>query len=251
MAAVLVAVGICLRLNLGVVGVSPGAARVCLAAALAIAATALLPFPYLWRASVGAIIGTIVVVVGLCGGGPLALLASPDVSSVWLEMSRILACVVLPAALLFRSHYRAYARGRMLLAVAYALALPFLIGELSVSLEAASVLARIGAGLSLCAVLSGSFAFMEAPTTSTTAWCAEVLTGVVALELGLREAYAAHPAGAGPFAYSLTALAFVASVSPIALGLFQVLAAVHGPEARLVNVHQAPPAENAEASVSD
>src|SRR5258708_24901196 len=46
-------VGICLRLDLGVSGLAPQASAICLAAAAACGATALVPFPYLWRGSEG------------------------------------------------------------------------------------------------------------------------------------------------------------------------------------------------------
>jgi len=72
-------VGVCLRFDLGVSGVSPDAGAACLAAAAAVAATALVPFPYLWRAIVGGVIGAAVVVLGLAGGGP---------SRFWLALGR-------------------------------------------------------------------------------------------------------------------------------------------------------------------
>src|SRR4051812_10241519 len=109
-AAAFLGVGLCLRWRLGVTGVSPEAAAVCLAAAAATGVTAIVPFPYLWRAVVGALVGLTVVGLGLAGGGPLALLASGN----WAGF-RIIASIALPAALLFRAHYRAYERGRILL----------------------------------------------------------------------------------------------------------------------------------------
>ena len=117
-------VGICIRLDLGVSQLAPQASAICLAAAAASGATALVPFPYLWRAVVGAMVGAAVVTLGLFGAGPLALLTAPD-SSAWVEALRVLTCTALPAALLFRSYYRAYRRGRALLGVAFLLALPF------------------------------------------------------------------------------------------------------------------------------
>ena len=54
--------------------------------------------------------------------------------------------------------------------------------------------------------------------------------------------FSESPAGAGPLAYVLTAVAFFASVVPIALGLFQTFAAIYaragrGKEARLEIQH--------------
>jgi hypothetical protein len=235
-AVLFLGVGICLRLGFGVSELAPQASAVCLAAAAASGATALVPFPYLWRAIVGGTVGAAVALLGLFGSGPLALLTSPN-SSVWVESMRVLTCVALPAALLFRSHYRVYQRGRALLAVAYVLTIPFLI-HAGMATTQGPGLARVGGALALTGALSGLFAFMSAPTTTTTAWCAQALTALVALDIGLRQLYAPALAGAGSIAYVLTAVAFFASVVPVALGLFQTLAAVYAPEARLVDVHR-------------
>jgi hypothetical protein len=251
LALLYLAVGVCLHFDLGVSGVSPDAGAACLAAAAGVAATALVPFPYVWRAIVGGFIGAFVVTLGLFGGGPLALLVGPG-STPWVEPFRVATAVALPATLLFRSHYRAYARGRVLLAAAFVLALPFLIHEAIMTTQG-PLLERVGAGLALLGALSASFAFMPSPTTSMTVLCAQSLTVLVSLEFGLRQFYAPRPAGAGPLAYPLTAVAFFASVVPIALGLFQTFAAVYAREARKVDVHrpsepQAPPSE---ATTSD
>ena len=79
---------------------------------------------------------------------------------------------------------------------------------------------------------------MAAPTIATTAWCAQALTALVALEIGLRQLYVPPLSGAGPIAYALTGVAFFTAVVPMALGLFQTLAAVYAPEARLVDIHR-------------
>ena len=82
---------------------------------------------------------------------------------------------------------------------------------------------------------------------------AQALTALVSLELGLRQFYAPRLAGAGQLAYPLTALAFFASVVPIALGLFQTFAAIYAREARKVDVHRPsePEAPPSEAATSD
>jgi hypothetical protein len=243
-------VGIGLRLNLGVSDLAPQASAISLAAAAACGATALVPFPYLWRAIVGAAIGATVVTLGLLRAGPLALLTAPY-SSAWIEILRVVTCIALPAALLFRSSYRAYQRGRALLGVAYALAAPFLIHE-CIAMTHGPLIAQVGAALALAGALSGLFAFMSAPTTATTAWCAQALTALLALELGLRQLYAPRLSGAGPLAYALTAVAFFTAVVPMALGLFQTLAAVYASEARLVDVHRpSQPNEESQAPSAD
>lgn len=248
-ALLFLAVGVCLRFGLGVADISPQAGAICLAAAAATGATGLVPFPYLWRAVVGGLAGATVVALGLFGAGPLALVAAP-VSNPFTEMFRVVTCVAIPAALLFRSHYRAYERGRLLLAVAFVLSLPFLASSLDVVVEGPTM-AKVGAGLAITGALLGLIAFMSAPTTLVSAWCAQVLTALIAADIGLRQLYAPHPAGAGDLIYVLTGVAFFASVVPIALGLFQTWAAVYAREARLIDVHRPSAPDPAPPSVSE
>jgi hypothetical protein len=240
-ALALVAVGIALRFDLGTSGGSLGPGTICLAIAAAEAATALVPLPYLWRAMAGAAVCLAAVIVGLLGAGPLALLAAPGVSGPWTELSRLVAAVVLPAAILFRSHYRAYVRGRLLLALAATLAVPFLAHEAMHFIDASSPVEQIGPGLAIAIVLLTVVAFLGAPTTSTTIFCAVLLGFTVALDVFLRQAYLPQPPGSGPAGHVLTAVAFVACTSPIAMGLFQLLATIYGPDARQVDVRQPAP----------
>ena len=248
-ALLFLAVGVCLRFGLGVANISPQAGAICLAAAAATGATGLVPFPYLWRAVVGGLAGATVVALGLFGAGPLALLAQP-VSNPLTEIFRVITCVAVPAALLFRSHYRAYERGRLLLAVAFVLAFPFLAASARVAIEGPAM-AKLGAGLAVTGALLGLIAFMSAPTTLVSAWCAQVLTAMIAADIGLRQLYAPRPSGAGDLAYVLTGVAFFASVVPVALGLFQTWAAVYAREARLVDVHRPSEPDPAPPSVSE
>jgi hypothetical protein len=248
-ALLLLAVGVCLRFGFGVGSVSPQASAICLAAAAATGATGLVPFPYVWRALVGGLAGATVVALGIFGAGPLALLAEPS-SNPLAELFRVVTCVAIPAALLFRSHYRAYERGRMLLAIAFVLALPFFASSVMVAVEG-PVMATLGASLAVIGALLGLVAFMSAPTTLVSAWCAQLLTVLVSADICLRQVYAKAPLGTGAFAYVLTGVAFFASVVPIALGLFQTWAAVYAREARLVDVHRPSAPEPPPASVSE
>jgi hypothetical protein len=228
--ALYLAIGVALRFGFGP-GADGNAGAVCLAAAAASCATAIAPFPYLWRAIVGGLIGAAIVSVGLGGAGPLALLASPG-SSVGAELSRTLALVVLPATLLFRSHYRAFARRRILVAVSFLAALPFAVSEV-LTLLAGPIVMRLGAGIALTAVLSALCALASTPTITVSAWAAQSLVAVAALDIGLRDTYLPAPAHGGVFAYAVTAVAFFAAVVPMALGLFQALASIYAPRARI------------------
>jgi hypothetical protein len=240
-ALALVAVGIALRFDLGTGGGALGPGTICLAVAAAEAATALVPLPYLWRAMAGAAVCLAAVCLGLVGIGPLALLAPAGVSTPWTELSRVVAAVVLPAAILFRSHYRAYERGRLLLALAVALAIPFLAHEAIHFVDASRPLEQIGPGLAIAIVLLMVVAFMGAPTTATTIFCAVALGFSIGLDVFFRQAYLPPPPGSGPAAHALTAVAFVACTSPIAMGMFQLLATIYGPDARQVDVRQPTP----------
>jgi hypothetical protein len=235
-ALLFLAVGVCLRFGLGVSSHSPQASAICLAAAAATGATGLVPFPYLWRAVVGGLAGATVLMLGFLGAGPLALLAGP-VSNPLTEVFRVVTCAAVPAALLFRSHYRAYERGRLILAIAFVLSVPFLASSIRVAIDGPTM-AKVGAGLAVAGALLGLIAFMSAPTTLVSAWCAQILTTLSAADIALREVYAPRPAHAGHLAYVLTGVAFFAAVVPIALGLFQTWAAVYAREARLVDVHR-------------
>jgi hypothetical protein len=245
-AAALLVVGLSLRWDLGVA--SRGAGTFCLAVAAAEAATAVVPLPYLWRAMVGASVCLAAVLIGLVGGGPLALLAAPGISGPWTEIFRLIAAILLPAAILFRSHYRAYHRGRVLLAVAFALSLPFLFQQAALFVQADNLVAQIGSGATIAVILLTVVAFLGAPTTAITAFCAVLLGISVALDIGLRQTYVPPPLGSGPLSHALTAAAFVACTSPIAMGLFQLLAAIYARDARLVDVRQPPQEDEAPPS---
>jgi hypothetical protein len=169
--------------------------------------------------------------VGLGGIGPLGLVAEHG-SSLGAELSRTIAFVVLPATLLFRSHYRVFARRRVLVAVAFLACLPFTVSEV-LTLLGGPIVMRLGAGLALTAMLSALLALSSTPTITVSAWAAQTLVAVAALDIGLRDAYLPAPAHAGAFAYSVTAVAFFAAVVPMALGLFQALASIYAPRARI------------------
>src|SRR5262249_2711307 len=124
------------------------------AAAVAMGATAAVPFSYLWRATVGGLVGLLVFLAGLEGSGPLALLAAPGFSTLLVQVPRLLAAAAIPAALLFRCHYRAFQRGHAILAFAVVLGAPFLVHAAVVVGGGPELLVRMGAALGIVAVLS-------------------------------------------------------------------------------------------------
>lgn len=230
-AGVYLAIGAALRFGLGLTNEEPRAGAVCLAAAAASCVTALVPFPYVWRACVGGLIGATLLLLGFGAVGPLALLAG-QASPLWVEVCRVVAFCTIPATLLFRSHYRAYSRGRVLLGIALVTAVPFLLSAV-LMLFGGTLVAKVGAGLAITGVLCALGALASTPTITVSAWAAQALVAIAALDVGLRDLYLPAPAQAGPFAYTLTSVTFFAAVVPMGLGLFQILASVYAPKARL------------------
>jgi hypothetical protein len=230
-AGLYLAIGTALRFGFGLSSAEPNAGAVCLAAAAASCVTAIAPFPYLWRATVGGLIGAALVALGVGGVGPLALLGNPA-SSIGAELSRTVAFVVLPAALLFRSHYRVFAKRRILVAVSLLAALPFIISDVIALLDGPIVM-RLGAAIALTAVFSALGAVASTPTITVSAWTAQSLVAAAALDIGLRDLYLQPPPHAGFFAFTVTGVSFFAALVPMGLGLFQVLASIYAPRARI------------------
>jgi hypothetical protein len=234
-ALVLLGVAFTLRARLGLVGGAPNAGAVCAAGAAATAATALAPIGYRWRAAVGAAIGAAVMLLGLAGFGPLGFLErAPSVLS-WGGF-RVIAAIALPAALLFRTYYRAYERGRTILAFAYAISLPFLVATALGVAFGPAVTAQVAAAIAVLVLLSGLFALRGTPPTSITIWVAGLFIVTTTFDLLF----------AGPriaLSRVLSGLVLIACAAPVSLGLFQLLASVYAPDARKVDVHRAPEPE--------
>jgi hypothetical protein len=230
-ALLLLAVAFALRGRIGLAAGSPNAGAICAAAAAAAAATAMAPIGYRWRAAVGAAIGLAVMVVGLFGRGPLGLLDDgPGVLS-WGGF-RVIAAIVLPAALLFRSHYRAYERGKAILAFAYALSAPFLLDLALLALGGTEVAAQLTASVTLLVLLSGLFALLGTPPIYITVWIAGMFTVATTVDLLFVES------GGVGLSRVLASLVLLACAAPASLGLFQLLASVYAPDARRVDVHK-------------
>ena len=229
-ALALTALGLAMRFGIGVPSVRGDAATLCFSAAGAITAAAVLPFPYALRAMVALVVGGTLMVLGLRGGGPLAGLMIDG--SLARGIARIITLAVLPAALLFRSRYRAFPRARWVLASALLISLPFVaMAGMLVADPGAPWLARLGAGTSIAWVLASCFGFMGHGTTGWGAvWASLVLTGVP-LEVGLRHFFLAD-AATGLLTYPATAIGLICASALASLGLFQLFASIWAPEAR-------------------
>lgn len=229
-ALALTALGLSMRFGVGVPSVRGDAATLCFSAAGAITAAAALPFPYALRAVVALVVGGALMVLGLRGSGPLAGLLIDG--SLPRGVARVVTLAILPAALLFRSRYRAFPRARVVLAAALVISLPFVAtAGLLVADPSAPWLARLGAGASIAWVLASCFGFMGHGTTGWGAvWAVLVLVGVP-VEVALRQFFLAD-AATGFLTYPATAIGLVCASALASLGLFQLFASIWAPEAR-------------------
>ncbi len=223
------------RAGLGAPSLSSEDATLGFSAAGALLAIAALPFPYAARAGLVAIVGGVLVVLGLRGAGPLAGLA---VDGGWLRASaRLITMTLLPAALLFRAHYRAYARARHLLVAALLFSTPFLIMEASLALDSgAPMIMRIASTVSVAMVCCALFGFMGEGTTGLSGVWAGLLWLVLAGDIALRQMTVLADAQTGYLTYPTTAVGVLAAGVLTSLGIFQLAAASLAPEARRLSL---------------
>jgi hypothetical protein len=236
-ALALTALGLAMRAGVGVPSLQAEAATLCFSSAGALVAAAVLPFPFAVRAAVALTVGSGLMVLGLRGTGPLAGLVIDG--SLPRGIARLSTLVLLPAALLFRSRYRAFRRARGVLAFALVASLPFLImAGMLVADPAAPWVARAGAGASMAFILTSGFGFMGTSTTGWGAvWAVLLLVGIP-LEVGLRH-FVLADADSGVLTYPATAIGLVCAATLAALGVFQLLAALWAPEARRRSLREA------------
>jgi hypothetical protein len=183
---------------------------------------------YRQRAVAMVVLGLLSGVVALRGAGGELLRA--DGGAAW-GLSRLLASVALPAALLFRSRYRAYAGARVFLGTALVISLPFG-AHTSASLFGAGEVATAGA-VAVLLVLAASLAgFMGSETTGAGAYLAPATVTTLSFELGLRSLGQGSLLGAGT-----GAIAFGGAAGLASLGLFQILAWRFAADARRIDLH--------------
>lgn len=194
-------------------------------------ALSIAPVSYSMRATTMLALGVSLLLEGLLGLGPVAALRHAGEATFW-ELSRFLACVSLPAALLFRAHYRAYPRARLLLGWGLAFALPFVIRSGYIIVLGNEVAARVVAGATVGTVLLSLVGFMGAGTTAmSTVWAVSLLLAL-SLDIAARWFWL----GSSPGSHLVTALAFLASSALSSVGVFQLLAATFACDARKIDV---------------
>jgi hypothetical protein len=186
---------------------------------------------YRARAAAMTALGGALLVEALGGVGPAGGLRSSGSGTFW-ELARILASTLLPAALLFRAHYRAYPRARLLLGWGLALALPFVVRCGYIVLLGEDLAARLVAGATIGSVLLSLVGFMGAGTTAMAgAWAVSLL-----LALSLDIAARWFLPNASPGTHLVTALGFLAGETLAAFGLFQLMASRLACDARKIDV---------------
>lgn len=231
-AAALVCLGLALRLGLGP-GPSAGqnGATVAFSAGGALLAAAVLPFPYALRAGVTVLIGLVLAVLGLRGAGPLAGLGLGG--ELWPHAARLLAAAVLPASLLFRAHYRAFAGARWILALALILAAPYVLFEAQLlGSQGAPLLLRIAAAVALLTVFSAFGGFMGDVSTGGGSVVAVTVLTVAAAEVAVAAFLPGAWGTTGALVHAATGIGVLAATLLMSVGLFQLLAASLGPAAR-------------------
>ena len=223
------------------VGLAPRAAGVfegSVATAVLAGLAALLPAPYVTRASLAAIAGLAPLVLGARGLGPLAAIGGEGALRAGVGLVLVTA---LPGALLFRARYRAFRAARVILAavlVASAPALYFM--TLGVLDSDTALLARVADGAVLVAALTAFFGFLGEETTGGCGRAAAALLVLHAARLASTE-WSAGDAGAlryGTLGYTVGAAGELAAGALVAFALFQLLAAVLATRARQVDVHR-------------
>ncbi len=230
-AAALALLGLAMRWGVGLPFEQDAGATIAFSAAGAVAALAILPFPYALRAGVGLLLGGVLVALGLRGAGPLAGLAVDG--GLLRHGTRLVVVAAVPAALMLRAHYRAYRRARILLAAALLLALPFVALEAMLVLDpGAATIPRVAAGVSIAAVCSSLLGFMGEGTTGAGSVWAAVILLVLPAEVALRQLTPLGNADTGLLTYVATGVGVLCAGLLASLGLFQLMAAMLAPDAR-------------------
>jgi hypothetical protein len=199
---------------------------------------------YRQRAVAMVVLGLLCAVLGLRGIGPATGIAVGGFA--W-GLCRVVAAIALPAALIFRSRYRAYTRARWILAAAFAASVPFLgyVTTLLVPFDHFG-LAEAGAIAAIVAILASLAGFMGSETTGAGSYTSIGVVLGLAAQLALESL--AQPdalASAGSIAdVAVSMLAFVAVSALTSLGLFQILAWRFAADARRINLHPRPPKDS-------
>jgi hypothetical protein len=198
---------------------------------------AMAPASYRQRAIALLVVGLLLAALGLRGVGPASGMATGG--EIW-GFFRFLAATTLPAALLFRARYRAYAKARWILAASFVAAVPFLVRTAAMLAGAELDWWHLGAVAGAVAILASLAGFMGAETTAAGTYTALGVIVALTAQLALERLTAG---GAWSDAASLpgaarAAIGFAVAAVLASFGLFQVFAWRFAGDARRIDVHR-------------
>ncbi|KYF49583.1 hypothetical protein BE08_41185 [Sorangium cellulosum] len=193
--------------------------------------TALTSVSYRQRAVAMVVLGAIATVLGLESSG----------TAFGWGAARAVAAIALPAALVFRSRYRAYSGARWLLVAAFLVALPSF-GQAVAQLALLEPhLGQLGAAMVILAVLSSLTGFMGSETTGAGTFLAVAVVLAFTVDLVVGRIAQLGAFSPGELVGVLSAgLAFAATSAITSFGLFQVLAWRLAADARRIDLHSRP-----------
>jgi hypothetical protein len=218
--------------------VAPWALEGAIATAVVAATAAFAPLPYAGRAAVAALVGAFLLGIGAAQLGPLARLGD---EGHWAAAAMTAMATALPAALVFRSRYRALRAARAILVVALVLSLPAVVLLALSALDGSRPLAERGlAGAGVVAAAAAPLGFMGPETSAGCAQWAALVVGAYAARPAWRAVTSAW-SGRDNDTLALTAAALGALVAStlVTLAIFQLFAAALARRARSVDVHRA------------
>lgn len=200
-----------------------------------------LPLGYVTRARAMVLVSVAVVVAGFFGrSSAIVAHAEPIVAS----LVHFVAAVALPAALLFRARYPAYAGARGILAVALVLGAP-LLGYMALGVGDASPDVQVASSIAVLAMVASVFGFMGSHVRIAGEPLAALIIASLTAESALGSiatASLAPPlAPSQILAIASNGLAHALAAALGTLGVFQLLAARHWEKARAVDVHYVEP----------
>lgn len=200
-------------------------------AAVVVLGIGLSNLPYATRAHGLMGLGGALLLGALAGRGPAGALVQGVAGAAlpW-EIARVFAATLLPAALVFRAHYRAFPMARLLLGWGLVLGLPFAIRSAYVVVMAPSLSERLAAGATLGSMMLALLGFMGTQTTAGGSLWAVSLLSSLALDVAARLFLPGEKARA--LLHLATASSFLLAAGLCALGLFQTLAQALAPAAR-------------------
>jgi len=208
-----------------------------LAAGALMLAASLAPLSYGNRALAILLCGVGVTLTGIGGSGPASVLGYAV--GEW-GVLYLIAAVSLPAALLFRSHYRAYHGARPVLASALVLCLPFAILS-AFGFDDATPAIQVTSGIALAALGVALLGFMGSQASLSGGALAAGIVAAIASPVPAHAGARLEPATVWEWlSVSASSLAFAGATGVAALGGFQLLAERHWKRARAVDVHPVP-----------